>query len=171
MQIRKGSGKSEFSHVPWRPRWTARGVEELEAEPVLLRRSLDELTSVEQHGTDPLAVLIGLIYQQDAWLQHTPQLGPALQRATDLRERERERKRASPCRALLRQALNCFPQEVKKGAAQYHCGNVIGPSPATHAHSLFIKHHLGPITLFYLSSWHEGEVWQLDYTSWHIILT
>jgi len=68
------------------------------------------------------------------------------------RESEREIERASLCRALLRQALNCSPQEVKKGAAQYPCRNVIGPSPATHAHSLFIKHHLGPITLFYLSS-------------------
>lgn len=65
------------------------GVEELEAEPVLLRGSLDELTGVEQHCTDPLAVLIGLIDQQDAWLQHTPQLSPALQRATDLRETKR----------------------------------------------------------------------------------
>lgn len=68
-------------------------MEELEAEAILLRGSLDELTGVEQHGTDPLAVLIGLIDQQDAWLQHTPQLGPALQRATDLREIKRDRMR------------------------------------------------------------------------------
>lgn len=64
-------------------------VEELEAETVLLGGSLDELAGVEQDSPDPLAVLIGLIDEQDSWLQHTPQLGPALQRASNLKEKKR----------------------------------------------------------------------------------
>lgn len=60
-------------------------VEELEAEAVLLGRPLDQLAGVEQHRSHPLAVLVGFVDEQDTWLQHTPQLGPALQSATDLR--------------------------------------------------------------------------------------
>lgn len=59
-------------------------VEELEAEAVLLGGPLDQLTGVEQHRPHPLAIFVGLIDEQDARLQHTPQLGPALQSATDL---------------------------------------------------------------------------------------
>lgn len=60
-------------------------VEELEAEAVLLGRPLDQLTGVEQHRSHPLAVLVGFVDEQDTRLQHAPQLGPALQSATDLR--------------------------------------------------------------------------------------
>lgn len=59
-------------------------VEELEAEAVLLRGPLDELAGIEQHRSHPLAIFMGFIDEQDAWFQHTPQLGPALQSATDL---------------------------------------------------------------------------------------
>lgn len=59
-------------------------VEELEAEAVLLRGPLNELAGVEQHRSNPLAVFVGFIDEQHAWFQHTPQLGPALQSATNL---------------------------------------------------------------------------------------
>lgn len=59
-------------------------MEELEAEAILLRGPLDELAGVEQHRSHPLAVLVGFVDEQHAWLQHTPQLGPALQSASDL---------------------------------------------------------------------------------------
>lgn len=59
-------------------------VEELEAEAVLLGGPLDELAGIEQHRSNPLAVFVGLVDEQHARLQHTPQLGPALQSAADL---------------------------------------------------------------------------------------
>lgn len=59
-------------------------VEELEAEAILLRGPLDELAGVEQHRSHPLAVFVGFVDEQHAWFQHTPQLGPALQSASDL---------------------------------------------------------------------------------------
>lgn len=59
-------------------------MEELEAEAVLLGGPLDELAGVEQHRAHPLAILVSLVDQQHPRLQHTPQLGPALQGATDL---------------------------------------------------------------------------------------
>lgn len=62
-------------------------VEELEAEAVLLGGPLNELTGVEEHRSHPLAVLVGLVDEQDARFQHAPQLGPALQSATDLQHK------------------------------------------------------------------------------------
>ena len=59
-------------------------VEELEAEAVLLGGPLDQLAGVEQHRSHPLAVFVGFVNEQDAGLQHAPQLGPALQSAADL---------------------------------------------------------------------------------------
>lgn len=59
-------------------------VEELEAEAVLLGRPLDELAGIEKHRPHPLAIFVGLVDEQDARLQHTPQLGPALQSSADL---------------------------------------------------------------------------------------
>lgn len=59
-------------------------VEELEAEAVLLGGPLDQLAGIEQHCPHPLSVFVSFINEQDAWFQHTPQLRPALQSATDL---------------------------------------------------------------------------------------
>lgn len=59
-------------------------VEELEAEAVLLGGPLNQLAGIEQHCPHPLSVFVGFINEQDAWFQHTPQLRPALQSATDL---------------------------------------------------------------------------------------
>lgn len=80
---------AEFSVYLDGPDGLFKWVEELEAEAILLGGSLDELAGVEQDSPDPLAVLIGLIDEQDSWLQHTPQLGPALQCASDLKEKKR----------------------------------------------------------------------------------
>ncbi len=63
-------------------------VEELEAEAVLLGGPLDELAGVEQHRSHPLAVFMGFINEENAWFQHTPQLGPTLQSATDLHQKQ-----------------------------------------------------------------------------------
>lgn len=70
-----------YLHSPYR---LFQRVKELEAESVLFGGSLDELTSIEQHRADPLAVLIRLVDEQNTRLQHAPQFGPALQRAADL---------------------------------------------------------------------------------------
>lgn len=71
-------------------------VEELEAEAVLLGGPLDELAGIEQHRSNPLAIFVGLVDEQHARLQHTPQLGPALQSATDLCHREKRFAKARP---------------------------------------------------------------------------
>lgn len=63
------------------------GVVELEAEAILLGRPLYQLAGVEQDGAHPVVCLRGLIDQENPRLQGTPQLGPALQRATDLKNR------------------------------------------------------------------------------------
>lgn len=60
-------------------------VVELEAEAVLFGGSLNQLACAEQDGSHPVVHFGGLIDQKDSRLQGTPQLGPALQRATDLK--------------------------------------------------------------------------------------
>lgn len=64
-------------------------VEEFEAEAVLLGGALDKLAAVQQHCAHPLAHLGCLVDEQHPWLQHTPQLRPALQGPSDLREDSR----------------------------------------------------------------------------------
>lgn len=59
-------------------------MKEFEAEAILLGGPLDELAGIEQHCSHPLPVFVSFVDKQDAWLQHTPQLGPAFQSATDL---------------------------------------------------------------------------------------
>lgn len=59
-------------------------MEEFEAEAVLLGGALDKLTAVQQHRAHPLAHLGRLVDEQHAWLQHAPQLRPALQGPSDL---------------------------------------------------------------------------------------
>lgn len=73
---------SWYLHGPYR---LFQRVKEFEAEAVFFGGSLDELTGVEQHRANPLTVLIGLVDEQNPRFQHTPQFGPALQRATDLK--------------------------------------------------------------------------------------
>ena len=53
-------------------------VVELEAEAVLLGRSLDQLARTEQDGAHPVVRFGGLIDEKNSWLQGTPQLGPTL---------------------------------------------------------------------------------------------
>lgn len=59
-------------------------MKEFEAEAVFLGGPLDELAGIEQHRSHPLPVFVSFVDEQDARLQHTPQLGPAFQSATDL---------------------------------------------------------------------------------------
>lgn len=59
-------------------------VVELEAEAILLGGSLDQLACAEQDCAHPVVCFGGLIDQKNPGLKGTPQLGPTLQRATDL---------------------------------------------------------------------------------------
>ena len=66
-------------------------MKELEAESILFARSLDELTGAEDDGPDPVAglCLLRLVEQQQPGLENTPQLGPALEAASDLKIEDR----------------------------------------------------------------------------------
>ena len=62
-------------------------MKQLEAESILFTRSLDELTGAEDDGSDPVAGLglLRLVEQQQPGLENAPQLGPALETASDLK--------------------------------------------------------------------------------------
>lgn len=51
---------------------------ELEAEAILLGRSLDQLACAEQDGAHPVVCFGGLVNQKNSRLEGTPQLGPTL---------------------------------------------------------------------------------------------
>ena len=61
-------------------------MEKLEAEAVLLARSLQQLTRVEYDGADPLARFhfVALVQKHYAWLQYDVQFHPVLEAASDL---------------------------------------------------------------------------------------
>lgn len=62
-------------------------MEELEAKSILFAWSLDQLTGAEDDGSDPVARLglLRLVQKQQPGFEDAPQLGPALEAASDLR--------------------------------------------------------------------------------------
>ena len=62
-------------------------MEELEAKSILFAWPLDQLTSAEDDGSDPVTGLglLRLVQQQQPGLEDAPQLGPALEATSDLK--------------------------------------------------------------------------------------
>ena len=82
-QVGGGQGLHHRAHrflvrAAWGPNRLIERVEQLEAEAILFARPLDHLAGREQYRTDPVAALRlrALVDEQQARLEHAPQLGP-----------------------------------------------------------------------------------------------